>query len=420
MVEVLVQRVEGTAPVPSYSHPGDAGADVTTTVDVHLRPGERALVPTGIAIALPSGYAAFVHPRSGLAARLGVSIVNAPGTVDAGYRGEIKVLLVNLDPTAGCGCVRGDRIAQLVVQRVEVAGSSRWRGCRVRLAEPAATDPPAGSPTHHPIRSRWRIWRETRRVSRPKPPRQRRARRRQGAAMIFRRRRPDEGDPDKSDQGFDDDPVGEAAAQRPRGPWDRAETGADDGDESYVDLGGLVIRGHEGLELQMQVDAASQQIAAVVLAGADSGLELRAFAAPKSGGIWAEVRRGIAAEAARHGGTATEQDGEFGIELLLVVPAAGPDGPTAVQRSRVVGVEGPRWLLRGTFLGLTAATARPGRSRRDRVPGRHRGTRDRADGPREDPATAARRRRAARPGGVAPSHSRQPRPEHLGAECGYA
>jgi dUTP pyrophosphatase len=121
VVQVLVQRVEATAPLPSYSHPGDAGADVTTTVDVHLRPGERALVPTGIAIALPSGYAAFVHPRSGLAARLGVSIVNSPGTVDAGYRGEVKVLLVNLDRTEDVRLTRGDRIAQLVVQRVELA-----------------------------------------------------------------------------------------------------------------------------------------------------------------------------------------------------------------------------------------------------------------------------------------------------------
>jgi Protein of unknown function (DUF3710) len=177
--------------------------------------------------------------------------------------------------------------------------------------------------------------------------------------MIFRRRKPDEGDADAADDGFDEDPVVEAAAQRPRGPWDRAETDVDDGDESYVDLGGLVIRGHEGLELQMQVDAASQQIAAVVLAGADSGLELRAFAAPKSAGIWAEVRRGIAAEAARHGGTATEQDGEFGVELVLVVPATGPDGRSAVQTSRVVGVEGPRWLLRGTFLGLSAEQPNP-------------------------------------------------------------
>jgi dUTP pyrophosphatase len=118
-MEVLITRTDDGVPLPSYAHPGDAGADLTTTVDVHLAPGERALVPTGIAIALPDGYAAFVHPRSGLAARFGVSIVNAPGTVDAGYRGEITVLLVNLDPHDPVELRRGDRVAQLVVQRVE-------------------------------------------------------------------------------------------------------------------------------------------------------------------------------------------------------------------------------------------------------------------------------------------------------------
>src|SRR5690606_762291 len=108
-------------PVPAYAHPGDAGADLVTTDDVTLAPGERALVGTGIAVALPAGYAAFVHPRSGLAHRLGVSIVNTPGTVDAGYRGEIKVLLVNHDLREPAVFRRGDRIAQLVVQRVERA-----------------------------------------------------------------------------------------------------------------------------------------------------------------------------------------------------------------------------------------------------------------------------------------------------------
>ncbi|HSJ19925.1 MAG TPA: dUTP diphosphatase [Nocardioidaceae bacterium] len=120
-VEILIRRLDADVPLPSYAHPGDAGADLTTTVDVRLEPGERAMVPTGVSIALPDGYAAFVHPRSGLAARCGVSIVNAPGTVDAGYRGEIKVMLVNLDPAAPVSLRRGDRIAQLVVQRVERA-----------------------------------------------------------------------------------------------------------------------------------------------------------------------------------------------------------------------------------------------------------------------------------------------------------
>src|SRR4051812_37274804 len=96
--DVLVQRLDSEAPLPAYAHPGDAGADLVTTVDVRLAPGERAVVPTGVAIALPDGYAAFVHPRSGLAARAGLALVNAPGTVDSGYRGEIKVIIVNLDP----------------------------------------------------------------------------------------------------------------------------------------------------------------------------------------------------------------------------------------------------------------------------------------------------------------------------------
>ena len=121
MVEVLITRVDPAAEMPAYAHRGDAGADLVTTVDVRLQPGERALVPTGVAVALPEGYAAFVHPRSGLAARCGLSIVNTPGTIDAGYRGEITVLLVNHDPSGPIELARGDRIAQLVVQRVERA-----------------------------------------------------------------------------------------------------------------------------------------------------------------------------------------------------------------------------------------------------------------------------------------------------------
>jgi dUTP pyrophosphatase len=108
-------------PAPSYAHPGDAGADLVTAVDARLEPGDRAVLPTGIAIALPDGYAAFVHPRSGLAARHGVSLVNAPGTVDSGYRGEIQVVLINTDRSETLNLRRGDRIAQLVIQKVERA-----------------------------------------------------------------------------------------------------------------------------------------------------------------------------------------------------------------------------------------------------------------------------------------------------------
>jgi dUTP pyrophosphatase len=118
-VAVLVTRLDPELPLPATARPGDAGVDLSCADDVLLGPGERAVVGTGVAIALPTGYAGFVHPRSGLAARTGLSIVNAPGTIDAGYRGEVKVCLINLDPRAELQLRRGDRIAQLVVQRVE-------------------------------------------------------------------------------------------------------------------------------------------------------------------------------------------------------------------------------------------------------------------------------------------------------------
>jgi dUTP pyrophosphatase len=120
-VEVLVQRLDPGVPLPAYALDGDAGADVVTTVDARLAPGERAVLPTGLALALPDGYAVFVHPRSGLAARCGMSLVNAPGTVDSGYRGEVKVIVINHDPVASLTLTRGDRIAQLVLQKVERA-----------------------------------------------------------------------------------------------------------------------------------------------------------------------------------------------------------------------------------------------------------------------------------------------------------
>jgi dUTP pyrophosphatase len=122
LVEVLLVRLDPDVPLPGYAHPGDAGADLVTTTDLELPPGERAVVGTGVAIALPPGYAGFVHPRSGLAARVGLSVVNTPGTIDAGYRGEIRVCLVNHDLREPVVLRRGDRIAQLVVQRVARAG----------------------------------------------------------------------------------------------------------------------------------------------------------------------------------------------------------------------------------------------------------------------------------------------------------
>ena len=120
-VQVLITRLDPDLPLPSYANPGDAGADLCAREDVSLAPGQRALVPTGVAIALPAGYAAFVHPRSGMAARHGITLVNAPGTIDAGYRGEILVNLLNTDARQGFTIFRGDRVAQLVVQRVSTA-----------------------------------------------------------------------------------------------------------------------------------------------------------------------------------------------------------------------------------------------------------------------------------------------------------
>jgi hypothetical protein len=184
--------------------------------------------------------------------------------------------------------------------------------------------------------------------------------------VIFRRKSSDPSEPPRDD----DDEFGPEASDeleeidrleddRRRGPWDRDETTVDEADDSYIDLGGLIVKGTEGLELRLQVVDQEGNLAGVMLAGPDSGLELRAFAAPRSGGVWDGVREDIAAEAVRMGGTASEVDGEFGTELVLSVPVATPDGRQATQLSRVVGVEGPRWLLRGTFLGKSVQEPDP-------------------------------------------------------------
>lgn len=120
-VQVLITRLDPELPLPRYAKGGDAGADIVSRIDISLAPGERALVPTGIAIALPDGYVALVHPRSGLAIKHGVTMVNAPGTVDAGYRGELQIILINHDKSESVSFKRGDRIAQLVIQKVERA-----------------------------------------------------------------------------------------------------------------------------------------------------------------------------------------------------------------------------------------------------------------------------------------------------------
>lgn len=144
---------------------------------------------------------------------------------------------------------------------------------------------------------------------------------------------------------------------RPQGPWDVADVDLDqpaEGDAGRVDLGGLVVTGASGLEMRLQVDERTQNVSAVLLVGEDGAVELRAFAAPRTESIWDDVRREIGGEATRRGGTATEQEGEFGPELKLVVPVKNQEGKQGTQVSRVVGVSAPRWLLRGTFLGRPA------------------------------------------------------------------
>jgi dUTP diphosphatase len=118
MVELKIKMLDSILPMPRYQHEGDAGLDLPSRVDVTLEPGERATVPTGLAVAIPAGYAGFVLPRSGIAARHGIALVNSPGLIDAGYRGEVAVVLINTDKHEVFHIKRGDRIAQLVLQQV--------------------------------------------------------------------------------------------------------------------------------------------------------------------------------------------------------------------------------------------------------------------------------------------------------------
>jgi dUTP pyrophosphatase len=123
MMEIQIKLLDEDLPVPRYQHAGDAGLDLPSRVDLTLEPGERATVPTGIAVAIPRGYAGFVLPRSGLAARHGIALVNSPGLIDAGYRGEVAIVMINTDRHEAFHIKRGDRIAQLVLQQVVEAAT---------------------------------------------------------------------------------------------------------------------------------------------------------------------------------------------------------------------------------------------------------------------------------------------------------
>lgn len=169
---------------------------------------------------------------------------------------------------------------------------------------------------------------------------------------MFRRRK---GEPVEPEETPEDE---QAAGPRANGPWDASEVTIEDDDTSRVDLGSLLVRAAEGLEVQLQVEEDSGQVAAVVLVGAEGAAELRAFAAPRNGDIWDDVRRTVTAEVAQLGGTATEQDGAFGTELMVSLAAEMPDGRHTQQLSKVVGIAGPRWLLRATLFGRPAVDFR--------------------------------------------------------------
>jgi hypothetical protein len=172
---------------------------------------------------------------------------------------------------------------------------------------------------------------------------------------MFRRRsrsesvEPDALDDDQVDDAAEDAADAEGAVQ---GPWDVDDV-VDDGIDR-VDLGSLLVAPTEGTELRLQVDEQTGEVQSAMLAGDEGAIELRAFAAPRGGDLWSEVRPQIAADVSQHGGTATEREGRWGVELVCQMQVVMPDGTQAMQPSRIVGVNGPRWLLRATFLGLPA------------------------------------------------------------------
>jgi hypothetical protein len=146
----------------------------------------------------------------------------------------------------------------------------------------------------------------------------------------------------------------ELAGPRANGPWDVSEVAVEEDDQTRVNLGSLLVTPHEGLEVQLQVEEATGEVAAVILAGEQGAAELRAFAAPRNGDVWEAVRRSVTAEVAQLGGTATERPGPYGTELVVSLSVDLGDGQRAQQVSKVIGIPGPRWLLRATLFGRPA------------------------------------------------------------------
>jgi hypothetical protein len=180
--------------------------------------------------------------------------------------------------------------------------------------------------------------------------------------MRLRRRSPADDELEPGEGATDDESSAERQGSedvRASGPWDADEHPVEEGDETRVDLGSLSVKGRPGLEVRLQVDEASQQVAAVMLLAEDGALELRGFAAARHEDLWPTVHPQISSEAARRGGTATEVEGPYGPALQLEVPGVGPDGKPAAQRSTVFGIAGPRWMLRVTMFGRPAVDYQP-------------------------------------------------------------
>ena len=343
-VPVPIRRLDPDLPPPPYAHPGDAGADLVAAEDVEIAPGGRALVRTGVAIALPDGYVGLVHPRSGLAARLGVTVLNAPGTVDAGYRGEILVNLVNHDPDAS----RRRSLAATASPNLSCSGwsghtSTSSTSCRTPSGAPAGTARPAVTRACRLRRSpakggtvifgrrggsgRHARGEQTRRSG---PRHAAVDRRLDEADGRLRRRRVRRGPYDGVSAGY----------EAVRGPYDVTEAPAG---VQRLDLGSLQIPAIEGVEVRVQAnpDGVVQQ---VVLVHGANALQLGVFAAPRSEGIWDEVRAEIRKSLFNDGVAAEEVDGR--VRHRAARPGAHPGGPDrhAVRRRRRPALDGARRL----------------------------------------------------------------------------
>ncbi|GAB3956424.1 hypothetical protein GCM10027614_68610 [Micromonospora vulcania] len=338
VVPVPVRLLDTELPLPAYAHPGDAGADLVAAADVELPPGGRALVPTGVAIALPQGYVGLVHPRSGLAARLGVTVLNAPGTVDAGYRGEILVNLINHDreTPAKISAAIGSRSSWSRGSRGH--GSSRWPSCPNPSVGPAGTAPPAGTPAWcRPRRGRTGSGRSgTSRAAGGRKRWQGEYEQRRAGAVIFSRKRDGAGRQTRDERAAEVLDEGSATPALVRGPYDISEV---DDEVQRLDLGSLHIPAIAEVEVRVQADPQGV-VQQVVLVHGENALQLGVFAAPRSEGIWDEVREEIRQSLVRDGATTRAVEGEYGTELYAEVNTQ--DGPTNL---RFVGIDGPRWMV---------------------------------------------------------------------------